>query len=139
MTDIAAAIARVQLRKLAAANDKRRSNARYYDTHLSDFFRRLPVPDDAEHVYHQYVIRVPAAVRDAMVQRLQEHGIGADVHYPIPVNRQPSFSYLGQSEEAPTAYEAAGEVLALPVHPLVGAEDRARVADVANALAEELG
>lgn len=138
MTDLAAAIARVQLTKLPAANDARRANAASYDQNLAPLYQRLPLPDDAEHVYHQYVVRVPAELREALAAGFQEKGVGVDIHYPIPVNRQRSFAQLDQSDDCPRAFQASLEVLALPVHPKVGAEEREWVVEVANALAGKL-
>jgi perosamine synthetase len=137
LTELAAAIARVQLGKLKAGNARRRENASYYDQNLSDAYQRIPVPGGAHHVYHQYVVRVDADRRDTWLQALQSRGVGADVYYPTPVNRQPAFEHLGQSDGCPNALAASREVLALPVHPLVGHTDRRRVVEVANEIAGE--
>ena len=137
LTDIAAAIARVQLRKLDDANARRRSNAAYYTANLSPMFRPQPVPEDAFHIYHQYVVRVDPVLRDVVLERLRSEGIGADVHYPSPVNRQPAFRHL-RNDGCKHAFEASREVLALPVHPLVTDTARSRVVDVANSLSGEL-
>ena len=138
LTDIAAAIARAQLRKLEAANARRRENADYYTANLSGFFTPQPVPPGAVHVYHQYVVRVEAGLRDAAVGRLREEGVDADIHYPIAVNRQPAFERLDQADSCRRAHLASQEVLALPVHPLVDDSARERVVSTANTAASEL-
>jgi dTDP-4-amino-4,6-dideoxygalactose transaminase len=138
LTDLSAAIARVQLRKLEQFTARRRSNAAYFTANLSSFYRPQPVPPDAFHVYHQYVVRVDARHRDHLLDGLRSRGVGADVYYPSPVNHQPAFSHLQQHDTCPRASTAAGEVLALPVHPAVDEEARAKIVDVANLLAEGL-
>lgn len=134
LTDLAAAIGRVQLRKLERFNARRRSNADYFTANLSPGYRPQPVPDDAFHVYHQYIVRVDSGDRDRLLDGLHAQGIGADVYYPSPVNRQPAYNHLNQHNACPRALAASGEVLALPVHPLVDDAARSRVVEVANAL-----
>jgi dTDP-4-amino-4,6-dideoxygalactose transaminase len=72
---------------------------------------------DAEHVFHQYVIRSPD--RDAMRARLRAAGIGTGIHYPVPVHEQPA--YEGRVALGPAACRAsaraAREILSLPMFP----------------------
>ncbi len=42
------------------------------------------------HVYHLYVVR--STRRDALLEHLKAAGIGAGVHYPIPLHRQPAYA-----------------------------------------------
>ena len=58
MTDVHAAIGRVQLGKLAGWTEQRQENAAFLDANL-DGVVVPPVADGATHVYHQYTIRVP--------------------------------------------------------------------------------
>ena len=83
------------------------------------------VAPPAEHVYHQYVVRVPPTFpvpRDALSTYLNDHGIGTSVHYPIPLHKQPFYSPQHGSTRCPVAESLAPEVLSLPVHPLVTSE-----------------
>lgn len=76
---------------------------------------RLP-PDEAAHVYHQFVVRAPA--RDRLRAHLTAAGIGTEVYYPAPLHQAPALVELGYRGGAcPRAEAACGEVLALPVHP----------------------
>ncbi len=138
LTDMAAAIARVQLRKLERFNQRRRSTAAFFTSNLASVYRPQPVPPDAYHVYHQYVVRVDPGRRASLLEGLRSRGVGADIYYPSPVNNQPAFAYLQQQNACPRALIAAEEVLALPVHPAVDDDARARIVDVANSLAGEL-
>jgi perosamine synthetase len=131
MTDIHAAIGRVQLRRLAAWTDQRQQNAKYLDANL-DGVVVPPVAPGAVHVYHQYTIRVPGD-RDRFAEALaDEYGVGTGVYYPIPNHRLPSF---GLELELPQTERAAAEVLSLPVHPSVTTEELSRIVDAVNALA----
>jgi dTDP-4-amino-4,6-dideoxygalactose transaminase len=131
MTDVHAAIGRVQLGKLAAWTKQRQENAALLDANLRGVVVP-PVAQDATHVYHQYTIRVPED-RDRFATALQqEYGIGSGVYYPIPNHRLPSF---GLTLDLPETERAAREVLSLPVHPSLSQGDLERVVEGVNALA----
>lgn len=113
MTDLHAAIGRVQLRKLSEWTLRRQSNAKFFDENLPEGVPPAVSPE-AVHVYHQYTIRVPED-RDGLVRALRdEYSIGAGVYYPTPVHRLPSFQTRA---DLPQTEAASREVLSLPVHP----------------------
>ncbi len=135
MTDIHAAIGRVQLGKLAGWTARRQANAAFYDAHLRGVVTP-PVARGAVHVYHQYTIRVQAGERDAMVAALrEEHGVGTGVYYPTPCHRLSSLEQYAPGHELPETERAAGEVISLPVHPSLSEEDLERVVAGVNAVA----
>ena len=70
MTDIHAAIGRVQLTKVGGWTEMRRSNAAFLDQNLQGVVVP-PVADGARHVYHQYTIRVVDHDRDRFAQALR--------------------------------------------------------------------
>src|ERR1044071_3770915 len=57
MTDVAAAIGRVQLGQLPAWTEQRQANAKFLDDAITELVTP-PVADGARHVYHQYTVRV---------------------------------------------------------------------------------
>lgn len=124
MTDIAAAIGRVQLGKLAGWNKQRQANAAGLDAGLTGLAGvRVPaVADNAVHIYHQYTIRV--AERDRVRAALTEAEVGTGVYYPIPTHRLPSY---GLTLDLPETERAAAEVLSLPVHPTLSEDDLSRI------------
>jgi len=78
------------------------------------------VLDGAEHVYHLFVIRVPAEKRDALRSYLKENEIATGLHYPIPLHLQKAYAHLGYREgDFPVAERACGEVLSLPMCPML--------------------
>lgn len=134
MTDIHAAIGRVQLTKVEAWTEKRRANARFLDDNLRGVVVP-PVVEGARHVYHQYTIRVPED-RDGFVRALRdEYQVGSGVYYPIPNHRLPSLASFAPGLDLPETERAAAEVISLPVHPSLSDGDLERVVSAVNALA----
>jgi dTDP-4-amino-4,6-dideoxygalactose transaminase len=132
MTNLHAAIGRVQLTRVGDWTKTRQANAQFFDQHL----RGVGVPavaDGAVHVYHQYTITVPDD-RDGFAAALKaEHQIGSGVYYPIPNHRLPSFA---RELDLPNTEQAARTVLSLPVHPSLDDEDRERIVTAVNTLAK---
>jgi dTDP-4-amino-4,6-dideoxygalactose transaminase len=82
------------------------------------------------HVYHLYVVRVPTD-REATLQYLNENGIGAGIHYPIPLHLQPALADLGYKEgDFPHAESAAKQIISLPMFPELTHEQMNEVARV---------
>ncbi|MDT0156749.1 DegT/DnrJ/EryC1/StrS family aminotransferase [Microbacterium sp. ARD32] len=134
MTDIHAAIGRVQLTKVDAWTKTRQSNAAFLDAHLRGVVVP-PVAVGAVHVYHQYTVRVPED-RDGFVAALKtEHNVGAGVYYPIPNHRLPSLAPYAPGLDLPETERAAREVVSLPVHPSLSQDDLDRIVSAVNAVA----
>ncbi|GAB3545572.1 DegT/DnrJ/EryC1/StrS family aminotransferase [Arthrobacter tumbae] len=131
MTNLHAAIGRVQLTKVLGWTAQRQSNAQF----LNDNLEGVGIPvvaEGAEHVYHQYTVRIPGD-RDGFAAALKdEYNIGSGVYYPIPNHRLPSFN---RTEDLPSTEIAAREVLSLPVHPSLDDEDLDRIVTAVNKLA----
>lgn len=126
-----AAVLRVKLRHLDEWTVARREAAdRYRDlfaSHGMDEMVQLPVERPGNyHVYNQYVVRVPASIRDDMRQHLSDRKIGTEIYYPIPLHLQPCFASLGYKPgDFPRTEVAARETIALPIYPeLTEAEQR---------------
>src|SRR5690606_6645800 len=84
MTDIHAAIGRVQLTKLAGWTEARQRNAAFLNEHLEGVITPT-VADGAVHVWHQYTVRVVDHDRDRFADELTARGIGNGVYYPTPI------------------------------------------------------
>lgn len=134
MTDLHAAIGRVQLTKVDAWTQQRRQHAAFLDAHLAGV--AIPVvADGAYHVYHQYTVRVPED-RDGFVRALrEEHQVGSGVYYPIPNHRLPSLAKFAPGLELPETESAAREVVSLPVHPSLTAGDLERIVNAVASVA----
>ena len=131
-----AAVLRVKLPHLDSWSQARRERADTYtrllaDAGLSELVTPPFVREDALHIFHLYVIRVPPpASRDALIEHLRLSGVGTKVYYPVPMHLQQCFAGLGYSEgDFPEAERAARETLALPMFPELTEEQQAYVVE----------
>ncbi len=139
-----AAVLAIKLPHLAAWSAARRQRADVYRQLFAEagLLEKIRLPAEPyascgvtnHHIYHQYVVRVAAGVRDALRAHLTAHGIGNAIYYPLALHQQECFRSLGYREgDFPAAEAAARESLALPVFPeLTDDEQRAVVAAVAS-------
>jgi len=131
MTDIHAAIGRVQLTKLAGWTAKRQENAAFFSANLQGVVTP-PTADGAVHVFHQYTVRVVDQDRDAVAEELGKRGIGTGVYYPTPIHRLPSFRL---DVDLPTTELATTQVLSLPVYPSLSQGELDSIVEAVNAVA----
>lgn len=123
MTDIAASIGLVQLKKVEGYNSARMRNASMLSKKLKDI-EGITVPtirEGCKHVFHQYTIRV--SNRDELVTKLKQNDIGTGIYYPIPIHKQPIYIEKGYKYGLPVCEKAAKEVISLPVHPGVSEQN----------------
>ncbi len=136
MTDIAAAIGLVQLKKMDKFNARRRKNAEYLTANIR--CKGIITPQTVsgtDPVYHQYVIRLTEEFplkRAEFMDYLKTKGIGTAVHYPLPIHRQPLYGFSGDPDICPVSTKLAGSVLSLPVHPLLDKKELAYICDMIN-------
>jgi dTDP-4-amino-4,6-dideoxygalactose transaminase len=130
MTDTAAAMGLVQLRRLPAMHHRRHQLARQYAELLGDCSAlQLPVTlPDVEHAWHLYVVRLrPETLnihRDAVIDELKAAGVASQVHF-IPLHLhsfyRDAFGY--RPEHFPVASAAADTILSLPFFTLMSDDD----------------
>lgn len=133
MDTLQAAVLRVKLRYLESWIEARRRHAALYTKLFAGTNVVTPVETaEATHVYHLYVIRVPQ--RDALRTHLREQGIGAAIHYPVPVHLQPFYANDGfRKGQFPVTEWVCGEILSLPMFPELTGEQVASVVNAVNA------
>jgi dTDP-4-amino-4,6-dideoxygalactose transaminase len=126
-----AAVLRVKLRHLDAWTSLRRDVAdRYrnlFASHGLEEMVGLPIERQGNfHVYNQFVIRVPAFLRDSLRDYLTARKIGSEIYYPIPLHLQVCFASLGHKPgDFHHSEAAARETIALPIYAeLTDAEQR---------------
>jgi dTDP-3-amino-3,4,6-trideoxy-alpha-D-glucose transaminase len=119
LDEVQAAILRVFLRTLDEDNGRRLAFARRYDEALREIDKdgaMGPLPSSEGCVYHQYA--VTSRSRDSLRRALAEAGVGTDIHYPLPLHRQPAFiSGAAIDDGAPNADFLASSLLSLPIQP----------------------
>lgn len=126
MTDIAAAIGLVQLKKVDGFNESRIKNAQYLNRSLNNIKGiSLPHIDTrCKHVFHQFTVRIRNDIsRDNLVSMLNMRGIGTGIYYPLPTHKQPLYRDRGYNDSLPVSEKASSEVFSLPVHPAINRTD----------------
>ncbi len=140
MTEMQGALGLVQLAKLERFTEMRIANAACLTQRLRGAVQTPHERSGYRHVYHQYTIRIPQH-RDEFAAHLCEQGVGAAVHYAVPIHQQPfykeqvdTFKFFAAAEAThgrsavgdgrlPETELAAKQVLSLPVHPALSSKD----------------
>ncbi len=142
LTDPAAAMGRVQLRRAPAMRASRESIAERYFRGLVDLPIQLPpraAPDDT-HAWHLFVIRMTSESplsRDRFIERMAEEGVGCSVHF-IPLHLQPYWRdrYSLKPADLPVATAEFSKVVSLPLFSGMTAAQVDRVVEVAHRVLE---
>jgi perosamine synthetase len=120
MTNLAAALGVVQLRKLDRMNDRRRAIAARYAAGLAGLPLDLPVERPGRrHVYQMYCPRVrQGGDRTALVENLKGRGVGASIHWEPACHEMPAYAGLGVTDaDLPVTASITDRVLSLPMYP----------------------
>lgn len=128
-----AALLRVKLGRIDAANEGRREAAARYAEMLAGLPGVVAPQVTPGHVFHQYTIRITDGRRDVVRERLDAAGIGTMIYYPIPIHRLPVYESKYRDLELPVAERAAGEVLSIPIWPEIDHSTQERVAAALDA------
>jgi dTDP-4-amino-4,6-dideoxygalactose transaminase len=121
LTDPAAAMGRVQLRRARQMRDSRALIAACYHDAFADLPVVLPprAPNGDLHAWHLYVLRLSDSApigRDSFIDHMAQEGIGCSVHF-IPLHRQPFWREHCRLDDAgfPAATAAFPQVVSLPI------------------------
>lgn len=130
---IQAAFLRVKLPHVDEENAMRREKAAIYDQEIKNPLITVPqMPSDtAQHVWHQYVVRVADGRRDEFRTFMADHGVGTGIHYPTPIHRQPCYREYA-SLELPIADRLCAEVVSLPISRATSADDVREISRIIN-------
>jgi len=133
MTDVAAALGRVQLARLPSFVQRRQQLATRYREALAGLPLILPAdaPPGDVHAWHLYVIRLAdeaRVTRDAVIQALSDAGIGTSVHY-VPLHRQPYWRdrYGLKPEQFPVADRAYQRMVSIPLFTAMSDAEQDRI------------
>jgi dTDP-4-amino-4,6-dideoxygalactose transaminase len=116
LDELQAVVLRAKLPHLEDWTRKRRQHAAQFNGLLKDVLVKTPVQVPGNrHVYHLYVIRTTQ--RDELLSYLKENGVGAGIHYPVPVHLQKSMAYLGYKPGSlPVTEHVVDEIISLPMY-----------------------
>lgn len=113
LDEIQAAVLRYKLPHLPTENARRKYIAQRYVDSITHPDIQLPVCSQ-DSVWHLFVIRT--SDRQDLQAHLTSHGIGSDIHYPIPPHQQKALqNHITGSY--PISEQIHREVLSLPLHP----------------------
>jgi len=116
---VQAVILAAKLKRLDGWNKMRSDNAAYYAELLKDVegVYTPTTQEDRTHVFQTYAVRLPEC-RDQVLEAMKEKGIGALIHYPIPLHLQTAYADAGHKKgDFPVAEKLSEEVLSLPMFP----------------------
>jgi dTDP-4-amino-4,6-dideoxygalactose transaminase len=135
LDELQAAVLRVRLPSLDAANRRRAEIATRYDAVLADTpVKPLKRLANRRHAYHQYVVRAPE--RDGFRAALARMGVDTLVHYDRPVHGHAPYRELADARVPLTESERlAKTVVSLPIHPALTDGEVEHVASAARAAA----
>ena len=133
MTDLAAALGRVQLQRLPGFVRRRQQLAARYLHELQELPLILPAdaPAGDAHAWHLFVLRLAddaRATRDEVIQALSDAGIATSVHY-VPLHRQPYWRdrYQLTPEQFPVAEAAYQRMFSIPLFTAMSDNEQGRV------------
>ena len=119
-----------KLKRLDGDNDRRREVARAYMEGIKHPDIILPqVKDWKAHVFHLFPIR--CRERDRLQAYLQEHGIQALIHYPIPAHKQKCYAECNNLS-FPITEQIAEEELSLPISQMMPIDDIKHIIEIIN-------
>jgi dTDP-4-amino-4,6-dideoxygalactose transaminase len=134
MDALQAVVLSAKLCRLDKWNAGRRAAAARYDEMLAEI-PGVTLPrtvEGNEHVWHLYVVRVPD--RDRVLKELQSAGVGAGIHYPVPVHLTGAYAELGRAGGTfPVAERASREILSLPLFAEITPDQQERIALILRA------
>lgn len=128
LTDMGAALGRVQLAHLAGWTKQRQLNAAHLTAELADVVTTPTIAPGTEHVFHQYTIRVDD--RQRMMDALGAAGVGYGVYYPVGCHEQPAFA---ADVRLPHTEEACRTALSIPVRADLTEAELSTVVDAVKA------
>jgi dTDP-4-amino-4,6-dideoxygalactose transaminase len=117
MDEMQAAVLQIKMPHLERWNAARQAHAQRYAELLRDLVDAVPVVKPwGTHVYCYYVVQVPE--RDHLLKALAQEGIGANIHYPIPLHLQPACARYGyKAGMFPITEDVTRRIISLPMYP----------------------
>ncbi len=132
---IQAAILIEKLKIFPREIELRQAVAELYSNSLSGVVAVPGVPAHMSSVWAQYTLTVPGGRRDQVAKALAASGIPTQIYYPKPLHWQPAYiKSVIAAGGVPVAERLPGEVLSLPMHPYLTAEEQQRIAEAVKAV-----
>ena len=132
LDEMQAALLRVRLRYLDEINAERVALAERYTQEIRSPYVSTPrLRHGATHVFHLYVVE--CEYRERLQEHLALHGVGSQIHYPVPPHLSDAYRRLGHSRgDFPRAERLAERILSLPLSNGMSGDDVQAVCDAVN-------
>jgi len=128
MSEVQAAIGRVQLKAIDEWISKRRKNA-------TEINQGTKIRPNSQHSWHQYCILSENPL--VLINELSAAAIDAKIHYPTPCHRQAVFAKHRQHDIIlPVTDDIASRLVAIPVHPGLSHEEIERIVTALSSVKE---
>lgn len=142
MTDLSAAIGRVQLERANFLLDERKALCRHYLQELSSLDSIILPPFDEDHAWHLFVIQIKeecwSLSRDEIMERLFENGIGVSVHFkPLHLMKYWKERYQLTPDAYPESVRKFRRSISLPLWPGLTEQNQDRIISVLKDLARK--
>ena len=142
LSDVLAAIAREQLKKIDWITQRRARCAAFLLDELRPLADRLQLPTvrpECESSWHVFAVLVPASLRDWFIRALRAEGIGAAFHF-VPLHSSPFGKHLfgGHSPDLPVTENVGARLVRLPLYPQLTEEDLADIVRAVTKVARAL-
>lgn len=164
LDELQATILLTKLPYLKEWNEKRNKLAQAYHRALSSInWLDLPVAASSNEsegtvsVWHQYTIVVnlgddnypvndainnsakASTIRDTVIRKLADNGIGAMCYYPVPIHLQQAFAQFDYKKgDLPVSERLADRVISLPMYPELDESAIAKIAATLKTIGQEL-
>jgi dTDP-4-amino-4,6-dideoxygalactose transaminase len=137
---IQAALLNLKLPHVDEYIESKRRNAKMYLSELRDIDGIvLPKEKDGNfHTWHQFTVRIKNGMRDKVLESLRKSGVGCNVYYPIPLDRQKCFEDYVSGDFTKVADEVSKDVISLPIFPELTTEEILYVCDTLKKSIESL-
>lgn len=120
LSDILAAIALEQIKKIDKITMLRKKNAQYLLKKLKKISSKIILPRESEGSdgnWHIFAIRVPRLMRNKVILGLKSYGIEASFHY-LPLHSSIMGKKLGyKNRDLPVTEEVSATLIRLPIYP----------------------
>jgi dTDP-4-amino-4,6-dideoxygalactose transaminase len=130
LDEVQAGFLTVKLAALNKINDHKRMLAAVYDQYLDEQYQKPKHATGYYGVYHIYNVFCPE--RDQLRHYLKDHGIGTEVHYPIPPYRQKALQGIFDPELYPISDQLHATTLSLPISYFHTEDDIKYVCEIMN-------
>jgi dTDP-4-amino-4,6-dideoxygalactose transaminase len=130
LDEIQAGFLSIKLKYLDQITEHKRALAQLYHQYLKEDYLKPRVHSDEYDVYHIFNVRHPK--RDELKKYLLNHGIGTEIHYPIPPHQQKAYQEIFKGESYPISGEIHQTTLSLPISYAHTKQDIEQVIEVMN-------